>query len=126
MKRWKGSILLVGLCLFPALALAASPAQPQGPAENPADLPSADGYGICRVVAPVANTGEELACAATAQDEDSATALGLPIDDLADRLAICRLMPECWANADCDAQCGGAGLGRCAHSRCPVRVCRCK
>ena len=26
MKRWKTSILLVGLCLFPALALAAAPA----------------------------------------------------------------------------------------------------
>lgn len=125
MKRWTGSILLVGLCLFPAVALAASSAQPQVPAENPADLPSADGYGICRDVA-VANTGEELACAATPVDVDSATALGLPIDDLTDRLAICRLAPECWENADCDAQCGGAGLGRCAHSRCPVRVCRCK
>ena len=44
--------------------------------------------------------------------------------DLAQPAAICRLAPECSTNSDCDAICG-AGLGRCGHSRCPVRVCKC-
>ena len=38
--------------------------------------------------------------------------------------AACRIMPVCWANADCDALCG-VGLGRCVHAKCPVRVCKC-
>lgn len=45
--------------------------------------------------------------------------------DLLEPAAICRLMPECWTNADCDAKCG-AGLGKCVHSNCPVRICRCR
>lgn len=40
-------------------------------------------------------------------------------------VAICRLLPQCWVNSDCDAQCG-AGLGKCVHSNCPVRICRCR
>jgi hypothetical protein len=44
--------------------------------------------------------------------------------DLAQPAAICRLAPECSTNSDCDARCG-AGQGRCGHSRCPVRVCKC-
>lgn len=40
-------------------------------------------------------------------------------------VAICRLLPECWTNSDCDARCG-AGLGRCAHSNCPPRFCKCR
>jgi len=40
-------------------------------------------------------------------------------------IAICRLLPECWVNSDCDARCG-AGLGKCVHSNCPVRLCRCR
>jgi len=39
--------------------------------------------------------------------------------------AACRMMPECWVNSDCDAQCG-IGQGRCVHSNCPVRVCKCR
>lgn len=39
--------------------------------------------------------------------------------------AICRLLPECDANSDCDEKCG-VGQGKCVHSRCPVRVCRCR
>jgi hypothetical protein len=39
--------------------------------------------------------------------------------------AICRLIPQCSKDVDCDAQCG-AGNGNCVHSRCPIRVCRCK
>lgn len=38
--------------------------------------------------------------------------------------AACRIQPECWANADCDAICG-AGQGRCVHNKCPVRICKC-
>src|SRR6185436_9552498 len=40
-------------------------------------------------------------------------------------VAICRLLPECWVNSDCDARCG-TGLGQCVHSNCPVRLCRCR
>ena len=38
--------------------------------------------------------------------------------------AICRLEPQCWTNSDCDSVCG-TGQGRCVHSKCPVRVCKC-
>ena len=38
--------------------------------------------------------------------------------------AICRMAPQCATDSDCDAICG-AGQGRCGHSRCPVRVCKC-
>ena len=38
--------------------------------------------------------------------------------------AACRIMPECWSNADCNAVCG-AGLGKCIHNKCPIRICRC-
>jgi len=39
--------------------------------------------------------------------------------------AICRLLPQCSKDVDCDAHCG-AGQGNCVHSRCPIRVCRCR
>ena len=39
--------------------------------------------------------------------------------------AACRIAPECWANSDCDAICG-VGQGRCAHNKCPVRICKCR
>jgi len=48
----------------------------------------------------------------------------LPDHDSITTSAICRLRPECSTDADCDAVCG-VGQGRCAHSRCPVRVCKC-
>lgn len=38
--------------------------------------------------------------------------------------AVCRLRPQCQTNADCDAFCGTAG-GRCVHSNCPIRICKC-
>ena len=57
---------------------------------------------------------------------DVASPLVTPIDDLADRAVICLLIPQCSRNADCDAQCGGAGLGRCVHNPCPARVCSCR
>jgi hypothetical protein len=40
-------------------------------------------------------------------------------------VAICRLLPECWTDSDCDARCG-VGLGKCLHSNCPPRYCRCR
>jgi hypothetical protein len=36
----------------------------------------------------------------------------------------CRMEPQCWANADCVAWCGPTG-GRCVHSKCPIRICKC-
>jgi hypothetical protein len=36
----------------------------------------------------------------------------------------CRRAPECWADSDCDLLCG-PGLGKCVHSSCPVRICKC-
>ena len=36
----------------------------------------------------------------------------------------CRMMPECWADSDCGALCGTNG-GRCVHSKCPIRICKC-
>lgn len=50
-----------------------------------------------------------------------ATADELPLEPT----AICRLIPQCSKDVDCDAQCG-AGNGNCVHSRCPIRVCRCR
>ncbi len=46
-------------------------------------------------------------------------------EDLIEPAAICRLLPECWKNSDCDEPCG-VGLGKCVHSNCPVRICRCR
>lgn len=40
-------------------------------------------------------------------------------------VAVCRLRPECSTNEECDVVCG-AGLGKCVHSNCPVRICRCR
>jgi hypothetical protein len=45
-------------------------------------------------------------------------------DDPAQPEAACRIMPECGSDADCNAVCG-IGLGKCIHSRCPIRICRC-
>jgi hypothetical protein len=41
-----------------------------------------------------------------------------------DAYAACRMRPQCSTNADCDSICG-PGLGRCVHSNCPIRVCKC-
>jgi len=45
-------------------------------------------------------------------------------EHLADPTAICRLRPECMSDSDCDVICG-VGQGKCIHSNCPVRICRC-
>ena len=45
--------------------------------------------------------------------------------DIIEPAAICRLIPECSSNAECDEKCG-VGQGKCVHSNCPVRICRCR
>ena len=52
-------------------------------------------------------------------------ASGAAVDSPDQPQAACRLMPECWVDSDCDTLCG-AGLGRCIHSKCPIRICRCR
>jgi len=44
--------------------------------------------------------------------------------DAVEPAAACRMRPECSANSDCDERCG-VGQGKCVHSSCPVRICRC-
>jgi hypothetical protein len=38
--------------------------------------------------------------------------------------AACRKAPECSVDSDCNLLCG-VGLGKCVHSSCPVRICKC-
>jgi hypothetical protein len=38
--------------------------------------------------------------------------------------AACRRAPECSIDSDCNLLCG-VGLGKCVHSNCPVRICKC-
>ncbi|HEV8200603.1 MAG TPA: hypothetical protein VGS03_11340 [Candidatus Polarisedimenticolia bacterium] len=37
----------------------------------------------------------------------------------------CRRAPECSTDDDCTALCGPNG-GKCVHSNCPVRICKCR
>ncbi|HEU5181841.1 MAG TPA: hypothetical protein VFW45_13720 [Candidatus Polarisedimenticolia bacterium] len=37
----------------------------------------------------------------------------------------CRRLPECFSDSDCDVLCGGGG-GKCVHSNCPTRICKCR
>jgi hypothetical protein len=55
---------------------------------------------------------------------DAGTEPASPNDDSAETTAACRRAPECSVDSDCDAQCG-IGLGKCVHSSCPVRICKC-
>lgn len=80
---------------------------------------------------PVAATGsgEAAACVASQSSEPDAWTADLSEDpgtssQHAEPVAICRLLPECFSNSDCDFKCG-VGLGKCVHSKCPVRICRC-
>lgn len=61
---------------------------------------------------------------ATGADAYHAVMTGAPADRV-EPAAICRLAPECRSDADCDERCG-AGRGKCVHSNCPVRICRCR
>ena len=74
-------------------------------------------------------SGDAAACVASQSSEphfwtaDLAEAPGTS-SPRAEPVAICRLLPECFSNSDCDFKCG-VGLGKCVHSKCPVRICRC-
>ena len=50
---------------------------------------------------------------------------GAADDAAVEQAKVCLLIPDCFRNSDCDAQCG-AGQGRCVHNDCPARVCRCR
>jgi hypothetical protein len=39
--------------------------------------------------------------------------------------ALCKKEPQCSVDSDCDSICG-AGLGKCVHSSCPTRICKCR
>jgi len=70
-----------------------------------------------------ASEAADLTC--PSESTEVASPLVTPVD-LADRAVHCLLIPQCSRNSDCDAQCGGAGLGRCVHNPCPARVCSCR
>ncbi|HEV8335454.1 MAG TPA: hypothetical protein VGR67_03460 [Candidatus Polarisedimenticolia bacterium] len=38
--------------------------------------------------------------------------------------AACKRAPQCSVDSDCDVVCG-PGLGKCVHSSCPTRICKC-
>ncbi len=97
-------------------------------------------FRIARVVALtaiVAVGAAVMVALNTAAEPATDTALGAPAaspasavqpgqsEDLFEPAAICRMAPECMTDSDCDYLCG-EGLGKCGHSRCPVRVCRCR
>jgi hypothetical protein len=70
-------------------------------------------------------------CVETVEPEDGTVEQAIldleftPTPDIdAQPVSICRMAPQCATDSDCDAICG-AGQGRCGHSRCPVRVCKC-
>jgi hypothetical protein len=69
-------------------------------------------------------TGPEAGFEATQPEFSAAVETG-QLASSAEPVAICRLMPECWSNSECDWKCG-AGLGKCIHSKCPVRICVCR
>jgi hypothetical protein len=39
--------------------------------------------------------------------------------------AACKREPQCSVDSDCDVVCG-PGLGKCVHSSCPTRICKCR
>ena len=114
--RYGGSWMSRGIvvAVFALIGLAALPAL------EPVDGPAAD---------PGALSSPSLTA-------DPASPADLPLTDFADSLngcpeenqaqptAICRLLPECWSNSDCDFRCG-VGQGKCVHHNCPPRLCKC-
>ena len=98
--------VLVGLAALPALQpLDGSAASPGGSALQ---SPAAD---------PATPTEFALTDFADSLEAGSAANQAQPV-------AICRLLPECWSDSDCDLRCG-VGRGKCIHNKCPVRICRC-
>lgn len=83
-------------------------------------VPAADAAsGGATVCAASHGAGPETAQADVAHAAESGQQ-----EDRAQPAAICRLRPECTSDSDCDLRCG-VGRGKCVHSNCPVRICRC-
>ena len=76
------------------------------------------GFVASESSAPCDNPGIE-----SARPDDSITST-LVGESMTPEPIACRRAPECWADSDCDVLCG-AGLGKCVHSNCPVRICKC-
>lgn len=126
MRICKPTIILAGALVSLSLATVAGAAEEVATSPSCSSLESPALVGVDDVIGPQEPANETSGLSCTPDAAVLASPVEVPIGDLLDRAAICRLIPECSKNADCDAQCGGAGLGFCAHSRCPVRVCRCR
>jgi len=115
--------------LFGAVLLCLSATALTGAAVDEAAAPSCSESAVLDQSNPAADL--EAACEADglscpSEATEAASPLATPLDDLSDRAVHCLLIPQCWRNSDCDAGCGGAGLGRCVHNPCPARVCTCR
>jgi hypothetical protein len=88
--------------------------------------PAAPDPPDCEMAQPVApdEPTADLEVAEGSEEADIELEVSLVPDLPAQPAAICRMMPQCDTDADCDPICG-AGQGRCVRSRCPVRVCKC-
>ena len=110
---WTGKFVALFVMLLVGAAVAASTDPVGTAATGPA-------FGATADFAPCDDAG---AAASQAAMFPAATlVLGAPAPE---PVAICRLIPQCSSNSDCDVQCG-AGLGKCVHSNCPIRICRCR
>jgi len=78
-----------------------------------------DGTGAPALAAGGVSCGD---AGAKAVPPDTAPVPGA--DELQLTEAACKMRPQCSADPDCDAYCG-AGLGKCVHSSCPIRICKC-
>ena len=81
-------------------------------------------WWLVRVALLILVAGALSMTAADVPSQSGAIALAADLDAPGAPDDACKIMPECWANADCDFSCG-VGLGRCVHNKCPVRICRC-
>ena len=100
-------VALVGLAVMTATGGPGEPVTQSGPG-GPAFCAANDGAGTDAAQAVLFSTREP--------DQQA---------NLAQPAAICKLRPECWSDSDCDLRCG-IGLGKCIHSKCPVRICVCR
>lgn len=111
MRHRNLAFLLACLGLL-SVALAGAPA-PVGSAPIPAGLAI-----VAADVTPTADPGVVLS------EPDACPPLPPASEEQFTPAAICRLLPECFSNDDCDVRCGTSG-GRCVHSKCPARLCKC-
>jgi hypothetical protein len=108
---WMAKVALVVVAMVGAAVVAAM---------DPTGVPmTAPGAGESALIAPNDAAGSQ--CPA----EVLPTLKPAPDASAPEPVAICRLLPECWTDSDCDARCG-VGLGKCLHSNCPPRYCRCR